>query len=511
MKIINLIYKSTFCAILVVGMSSCVNNWLDESPSDSVEAGTAIQTSTDLTSVRTGMYAAFKGTSNFTDYYAQTMFVYGDVRGEDIQYNATYGSNRGSFYYYMNYTTADQFTRTNGIWQSPFIVMGRANRLIEAANSANISDRDDAKDMIAQYKAEAQVLRAYCLFDLTRVYGKTYTKDNGASLGVPIDTASMDGNTKLGRNTVAECYTQVLKDLNAAISSGALTTEEEAGYVNVWAAKALLVRVYLTMGNYDKVIETADDIINNGPFKLWTTDEYADAWNENNGAHLNEIMFELGITNSTDWTDRNGIAYLYSENGSKVSPGYGDLVATKSFVDMLTSDPTDVRNNVFRAADADKSNVFNGAKVYLTKFPAIDGDVRYDNVPMLRLSEVYLSAAEAAFNKGLKDKAADYLNAIIKNRTTDVTKLVTSADITSDRIYIERRKELVGEGQRFFDAMRRGETITRYAAVSNRGWHDILEDDARSYDNNSTKAVAAIPQYEINANPNMVQNPGYGQ
>jgi len=128
---------------------------------------------------------------------------------------------------------------------------------------------------------------------------------------------------------------------------------------------------------------------------------------------------------------------------------------------------------------------------------------------MLRFSEVVLSAAEAAFNAGNKDKAAKYLNEIIKNRTSDESKQVSAADITADRIYIERRKELVGEGQRWFDALRRGETITRYTSVEDRGWHDVLTQRARSYNRESKYALPPIPQYEIDANPEIIQNADY--
>lgn len=51
---------------------------------------------------------------------------------------------------------------------------------------------------------------------------------------------------------------------------------------------------------------------------------------------------------------------------------------------------------------------------------------------MMRLSEVYLTAAECAFNLGNKTKAAEYLNAIIENRTSDETKLVTAENITAN-------------------------------------------------------------------------------
>lgn len=495
---------------MLTSATSCVNNWLDEDPSDGVNSDGAIKNSSDLESARVGLYKAFKGTSNLTDYYAQVMFVYGDVHGEDVQYNSAYGSNRGSFYYYMTYSTANEFTRTIAVWQSPYIVIGRANQIIDAAQSGNLEDATSEEATIAQYENEAKVLRAYALFDLTRVYGKPYTQDNGASLGVPIVTSILESTEKPARSTVADNYAQVLSDLNEAINSGALATSVTPGYVNKWTAEALLVRVYLTQGDYANALSTAEDIINNSPYQLWTTSQYASAWTKSNANHSNELLFELAINDNTDWTDRNGIAYLYAENGGNV-PGYGDLVVTKSFADALASDPQDVRNDLLLAPANDSKNVFGDAKPYLNKFQNGGGDVRYANIPMLRLSEVYLSAAEAAFNKGDKDKAAQYLNAVISNRTTDTSLTVDASTITLDRIYIERRKELVGEGQRFFDALRRNETITRYTSDADRGWHDILSPEARSYNRDYFKALSAIPQYEINANPNMEQNPGYGE
>lgn len=134
---------------------------------------------------------------------------------------------------------------------------------------------------------------------------------------------------------------------------------------------------------------------------------------------------------------------------------------------MLTSDPQDVRNNIL-LEPLDPESVYAGNKVYINKMPAVAGDPRYADVPVLRLSEVYLSAAEAAFQAGDLNKAASLLNDIISNRTTDASKQVTAANVTLDRIYTERRKELVGEGQRYFDAMRRGETIVRYTSDADK-------------------------------------------
>ncbi|MCQ8200532.1 RagB/SusD family nutrient uptake outer membrane protein, partial [Vibrio parahaemolyticus] len=73
-----------------------------------------------------------------------------------------------------------------------------------------------------------------------------------------------------------------------------------------------------------------------------------------------------------------------------------------------------------------------------------------------------MTAAECAFRNNDKTKAVEYLNDLVKNRTTTEASLATVDNITLERILIERRKELIGEGQRYFDALRNNETITRY-------------------------------------------------
>ena len=175
----------------------------------------------------------------------------------------------------MQYTTGTAFSG-NAIWQSPYIVMGRANRIIAAADG-QLEDKDEAAATIANYKSQALVLRAMALFDMARIYGKTYTEDNGASLGVPftesVVSAADIATCQLPRLTVKENYEQVLKDLTAAINSNALTEEKDQGYINVWAAKTLLARVYLTMGEWDKALNVSEDIIRNSPYQLWTKDQ----------------------------------------------------------------------------------------------------------------------------------------------------------------------------------------------------------------------------------------------
>lgn len=499
------------CAILAASLSSCVNDWLDVAPSDGTDADAALTSSSDLAAARTGMYAALKGNSNLVDYYGQQFFVYGDVHaGDDYQYNNIGGSNRASFYYDMNYQTASEFSSStsssNVAWKSPYIVIGRANRIIAAAEGGALSDAAEAKATIDQYAAEAKVLRALAHFDLVRIYGKPYTEDQGASLGVPLVTGVLESNAKPARSTVAEVYTQVVKDLTEAISSNALATETEPGYVSVWGAKAILSRVYLNMGDYANALSVAEDIIKNSGAALWTRDQYFKAWDAST-PNESEFLFRLNVAGSTDNNDLNGIGNLQQREG------YKEMVATKKFVDMLTSDPKDVRNDMFLPATAAKEVATYGTnKVFLNKLRGQGGNLRNVTiVPIIRLSEVYLTAAECAFRNNDKTKAVEYLNDLVKNRTTTEASLATVDNITLERILIERRKELIGEGQRYFDALRNNETITRYTSEADKGWHKTLSKDAQSFNRDYFKAIAAIPQAEINANPNIKQNTGYGE
>ena len=495
------------CAILAASLSSCVNDWLDVAPSDGTDAGAALTSSSDLDAARTGMYKALKGNSSLVDYYGQQFFVYGDVHaGDDYQYNNIGGSNRANFYYDMNYQTASEFNTSTVSWQSPYVVIGRANRIIAAAEGGKLSDAVEAKAKIEQYAAESKVLRALAYFDLVRIYGKPYTEDQGASLGVPLVTGVLESNAKPARSTVAEVYTQVVKDLTEAISSNALAKETEPGYVSVWGAKAILSRVYLNMGDYANALSVAEDIIKNSGAALWTRDQYFKAWDAST-PNESEFLFRLNVAGSTDNNDLNGIGNLQQRDG------YKEMVATKKFVDMLSADPNDVRNELFLPAKAEKEvAVYGTNKVFLNKLRGQGGNLRNVTiVPIIRLSEVYLTAAECAFRNNDKTKAVEYLNDLVKNRTTTEASLATVDNITLERILIERRKELIGEGQRYFDALRNNETITRYTSEADKGWHKTLSKEAQSFNRDYFKAIAAIPQAEINANPNIKQNTGYGE
>lgn len=480
------ILKTLLLGCLIPLMSSCGNDWLDLSPSKELPTAIAIQNYNDLKTALNGIYDALQ---EDPAYYGARMLYYGDVRGADMQ--ASEESARSGSVYMMKYTADD----APQIWEAPYNVIRCSNNVIEAVHSGKITDAREAdlKDVLGQ----ALAIRALAHFDLVRVYGLPYVADQGASFGVPIITKLHDATFTVGRNTVAEVYQQVETDLLEAIDL--MKAEKTKGYFNQWAAKALLARVYLYKGENAKALDFAKQVIDNSGYKLWTNAEYVNAWSQEG---TSEVLFEIVNASTSDWVDRESIGYLMSESG------YGDMKLTESFLNLLYKDPNDVRIRVTKRSSQD-TLASSRKTYYLNKYPGRGDkpDVRVNNVPVLRLSEIYLTAAEAAVK--LNDASADtYLNAIVLRANPSATPIQGA---TLDDVLLERRKELVGEGHGFFDAMRNLRTITRYTDKSDQGWHLTLPANARSFDYTFSRALLPIPKTECDVNPIIrnQQNPGY--
>lgn len=491
------IYKSITLGLMLVALSACGNNWLNLDPSTSVPSDKAITDYYSATVALNGLYDGIQGSSSRVEYYGARMFYTGDVRGEDMQARAQ--NLRTSSTYEMKYV----LDNAPVIWEIPYNVIRRANRIIQAVEENKIPDA--TVDQLNGLKSEALAIRALVHFDLCKLYGAPYSVDNGASLGIPIVLTPLELNALPKRNTVAEVYDQVISDLKASLDLGGLKTTKNYGYVNSWYVKSLLSKVYLYKEDNTQALTTAEDVLENSPYELWTAEEYVDGWNTKDTGRK-EMLFEVINKNSSDWTDREGIAYLMYEEG------YADLIATQSFINMLGSDPDDVRNGILIAPQTNEDLIeqYGKTPIFVNKFPKANGDVRLNSLPMMRLSEVYLIAAEAAAKLGISDKAAAYLN-VIHLRANPTASPISQADATLARISIERRKELVGEGQHFFDAMRNNETVVRYTDQNDMQLHYILIPESQKFDRTYFRTLLPIPVSEVNVNPNLrgQQNPGY--
>ena len=477
---------------MLVGLTtSCGNDWLDVEPSTKIPTATAIQSLDDVDYSLNGIYNLMRS----SDYYSGRMLYYGDVAGDDAQAIET---GKRTAHYYMLDFTKDSGPSTH--WEFAYQIIQNCNIILSQIDKLDVTEDD--QDVFDDLKGQTLVLRGFALFDLTRLFGYPYAKDNGASLGVPVVTEVSNTENKPSRNTVAQCYTAIIKDLKEG--SDLLSEKFNKGKINKWAAMALLSRAYLYMEDNQNALATAEAAIagaEKNKYRLWTNKEYGTIWGTDfASADPGEVLFEL-VNLTVDGVGKESIAYLCWQGG------YDDYCLTSSFYELMQEDPADVRNKAYTV-------VSKTQKAYIAKYqPQTGKAVEDSNVPVLRLSELYLIAAEAAVKQSNNDKAVKYLDAIVSRANPE--KTVKGKTVTLDDVLLERRKELFGEGHRFFDAIRNHKTIVRkestktFPEISGTE-HLKMLDESMSFDWNYFRVVLPIPKAEMNSNPNMEQNPTYG-
>ena len=226
-------------------------------------------------------------------------------------------------------------------------------------------------------KGQALALRGMALFDLTRFYGYPYLMDNGASAGACIVTTVLEKDAMPQRSTVAQCYDQILKDLEE--SANLLGEDFNKGKFNKWAALTLLSRVYLYHGDNQKAYDAAVKAIEGAKahgYALWSNEEYPTAWaNDVNAssAHKGEVLMEV-INLTTDSPGKESLGYLNSPSG------YGDEAVTASFYNLLSKDSKDVRLKLI--------NITKGWG-YVNKYQPQQGENIMDaNIPLLSLIHI---------------------------------------------------------------------------------------------------------------------------
>ena len=317
--------------------------------------------------------------------------------------------------------------------------------------------------------------------------------EDAAKLGVPY-VFHTDPTAKPARETVLKTYEYIVADLLEAekIIDPAYSragTADKFATVNIYTIQALLSRVYLYMGEWQKSADYATKVINSGKFKMWTAEEWPDVWGSEVGS--GEVIFEVygKISNGTNgsWDD---ISYLTKPDG------YGDPVATPSLLAMY--EPGDVRlTDGFRTDAAGESGYYWTAK-YPGKGDRDPNDV--NNVIILRLSEMYLNRAEAIMNGASVagvDGLAD-LNTIPSNRGASTYNVLNRTNIKA-----ERRKEFAWEGNYINDLARWGDGLTR----SNEDF--VLGTQNQNVEFPSYKWALPLPKRELELNENLVPNPGY--
>ncbi|MDR2679391.1 MAG: RagB/SusD family nutrient uptake outer membrane protein, partial [Tannerella sp.] len=444
------IYLFSTVASLMLLFSACGDSWLDEMlPQTSAETEKSLNTLTEAEYALNGIYSLYR---NY-EYYGARYTYYGDAKSEDMQ--ARGDSKRVARYYLFTHNAVNA---PSGFWTYPYVAIRNANNII--AFTDRYTPTDAEKTRFDNIRGQALTMRAMSHFDLVKIYGMPYTKDNGASLGVPVVTEKMPNDAKPSRNTVAEVYVQVIKDLEEA--SGLISNKKNDGQLNWFATRLLLARAYLYRNDNAKAYDVATDLLKKAEgtsFRLFTTAEYPKAWSEPTGPEY----FYVIVNSAEEISDsKEFLSYLMHRSG------YDDLSLSSDYIDLIDEDKNDVRSTIINRYSA------SAYRWYLWKY--VSPDYQVSNMPILRISEAYLIAAEAAVKLGDRENAAEYLNYIVRRANPE--KSVTAEDMTLERVLKERRKELVGEGHRLFDAMRNNQTIERKGKSHNSA---LLTDETRSF------------------------------
>jgi hypothetical protein len=476
--------KKKIIFTLVLGLTivfqGCVD-FLEQSPSDALPSAEAITSVADLNNAVNGVYTGMidfdLGQGQQTEpysYYGGDFIAYADLKGGDLNYT----SSNNQISPMARYEHGVESDFAEHYWKMPYTLIGRINDVLSVADNVAIAAGE--QEQFDDLKGQLYALRALCHFDLVRLFAKApaISDVNAVNSGIPISNEKYPVNYEPARATLKETYDFIKGELNKAI--GLLSKEENLGKINYWAAKGLLARVYLYNGENNDALTAAQDVINNSPYSLYTINNYLNVWGVEGAS---ESMFEI-LTNSSHNSQRNSIGY-YTH-----SDGYGECAFSTQGYELLTANPNDIRSQLIEWEDDETET----EGYYTQKYPGREGNLYLNNPIVIRLSEVYLIAAEAKVKGGLGGQnAAWYINELRRNR---IANYVDVSSVTLDDILIERRKELVAEGHQCWDAWRNGKTV--FPPRLNR-----------EVNGSDKLAVLPIPKRETDISSNLKQNPGY--
>ena len=511
MKKINII--TTIIAIFALLQFSSCTDFLDVKPNNSIqEEDFVVRTRSDAKVMMDGIMRNVVSGS----YYGRNMFLYADARGSDL---TVASQGRGYDYLYsFNHTAASN--NGSGYWSQIYYCLLQVNTLLQGMEKTE--GEGGIYEDFSQYKGQALTLRALMYFDLVRIYGKPYTySDAPNSYGVPIVTKPIDRYQEVTRATVSQVYAQIQADLTAAATLLNTTSgkAKSNGYINYYGNRVLQARVYLYMGKYDDALTVAEEIINSNAYTLYTNANWITSWSTQFNT---ESIFELGVFSNEADLGTSSLGALTIRRGNVSSSIAGYFIASDYFLerfnkgyDGVSASTRDVRWDIMYYDETSTTRMGSCRKHTGGNNTSGDGKGSYSlvNIKVMRLSEVYLIAAESALLKSAPDraKAANYLQAIRKRGQGLAPATAETVDL--DMILDERSIELFMEGHRFFDLVRHKKTIefnddridVGHVSANNRT-KVINENGSFFY-----KCILPIPKAETDANPAIAaqQNPGY--
>lgn len=466
--------------ITAVGTFTSCKDFLEEAPELKQSNEITLGSYEGLNNATAGLYSMMQSAS----WYDGAYLLQSELRcGNAKNPISDPGSGR-----YLNETQWNfNESSTSPLWSYAYYTIARACNVInnvEGKETSSVTTQD-----LNNLKAEALFMRALCHFDLVITYAQPYTSQP-ESLGVPVITVTE--NALPARNTVKEVYDQITADLLEAesiIEDGYTRSgvSDAAAMVSKEAIQALLSRVYLYMGEWQKSADYATKVINSGKYSLADATDYLAMWSASAAPKGGEIIFEVFGSKKNEYWDESGWTHLpYITGSSSDMTGSGDICATEDLHSLYEAG--DVRLDMFKKHETDW---------VVTKYSGKEGsNPKETNVPILRLAEMYLNRAEAiVYGATISGVTAQSdLNAIASKRGA------TAPSPSKTAVFNERRKELFFEGHIAYDYARTGTSLTR---------SDFDGSVNKDVPFPSYMWAMPIPKRELDANPNMEQNPGY--
>lgn len=451
---------------MVCGAASCKKQ-IDLRPTDTIDDTKAFQTVADLEKGLIGVYSSFGG-AQFNGVYFTSL-----IADESKLSN----ENRGQGQFTFKWQYASGIAEHNADYQTYYRAIDRANRILVIMDRINTASAEEVS-LKNKVRAELLALRGMSHFELLRRFMSAGY--DPASMGVPLMLES-NLTGKPARNSVAEVIAQVESDLNAARQAGEVPSAVPTGLrLGKAAIASYQARVAQLKRDWNAAITFSTDAITLSATTLATRAQYAGIWSDVQNTEV-LLRFRNNYALQSLFRDTNGDVFF--EPSDKLKSQYNRT--------------TDVRYNTFFGTGSGDTSI-------IVKFPgsALQGPQNND-VKAIRLSELYLLRAEAYAETNQLVLAAADINALRTNRISGYTNIsFNSKDEAITAILNERYKELPYEAIRFFDLKRRSLGISRNSTdVQSSIWQQMAA--------NSHLFAMPIPQDEIFANPNTVQNPGY--
>ena len=486
-------FKYAAAAIVLIAFAGCNDILEDVEPATSVSGGVVLTSEDGVRALRASMYSKIRESfGHTTEYFVAPSAFTDETRNRP-------GSSR---FQALTQAIGTSGTSHFGNWGETYDIIQDANLLIGA-----VEDGVLPPDELNRIRGEAYAIRAFAYHSAVRVFGYEPGTAGASSwdAGViirnepVIDIADADFRP---RSSVSEVYAQILSDLNQARGLLAGTTNNT--FANIAFVEGLTARGNLYAGNWSDAASAAQAAINAFGGSLESTEAgVANMFIEGSGGHP-EALLKIVVNPDTE----NGVGGgSYGNNGpaTYTSDGFMAQLPTQFLIDKYGEgdyrlgwyQPCAVvqKNPLTQPTNCDGVNTNGLSSV---KFSGDKGQ-SVDDLPMMRLSEMYLIWAEAAA------KAANDANAGVaplqtlrdaRNAGPVPAEALASVDAFEDFILDERMRELGVEGHRFYDLKRLGRDI--------RNPDGTIKMFADAF-----RILAPLGNSLLNVNPELVENPGY--